>query len=96
MAPQVPNVPAAPAAPAAPVVLAPPVVPPATSKISAATTLITDLAAAYAKFEASLFGLLVAYVDKYNFTWHPVPAMIAIGAALAVLGVPNKPRTPSA
>lgn len=47
------------------------------------------LAAPYRKFVASLVGLFVVYVQDYGFTWHAVPAIIGIAAALGVYGVPN-------
>jgi hypothetical protein len=50
---------------------------------------MTKLPAQYAKFITSLAGLLVTYLQLYGGTWHLVPAFTAIGAALAVLGVPN-------
>jgi hypothetical protein len=48
--------------------------------------------AQYAKFITSLAGLLVVYLQLYGATWHLVPAVTAIGAALGVLGVPNAPK----
>jgi hypothetical protein len=50
--------------------------------------------ARYAKFIASLIGLLVVYLEEYGATWHLVPAVIAMGAALGVFGVPNAPKPP--
>lgn len=50
---------------------------------------VRGIPAQYAKFLTSLAGLLIAYLQMYGATWHLVPAVTAIGAALAVLGVPN-------
>lgn len=61
---------------------------------AAATAVLSALPAKYAKFLTSLGGLLISYLQLYGATWHLVPAVTAIGAALAVLGVPNKTTTP--
>jgi hypothetical protein len=50
------------------------------------------LPAQYAKFITSLVGLLVIYLQDYGATWHLVPAVLAIAAALGVAGVPNAPK----
>lgn len=50
------------------------------------------LPAQYAKFITSLAGLLIVYLQMYGASWHLVPAVTAIGAALGVLGVPNAPK----
>lgn len=57
------------------------------------TTMLSMLPAKYAKFITSLAGLLVIYLQMYGATWHLVPAVTAIGAALGVAGVPNKATT---
>jgi hypothetical protein len=57
---------------------------------------IKSVMASFAKFETSLAGLLIAYLQMYGATWHLVPAVTAIGAALAVLGVPNSKAAPAA
>jgi hypothetical protein len=55
--------------------------------------LLKGIPSQYAKFITSLVGLLITYLQLYGATWHLVPAMTAIGAALAVLGVPNSTTT---
>lgn len=62
---------------------------------AATTTLLSVLPAKYAKFLTSLGGLLVVYLQMYGSTWHLVPAVTAIGAALGVLGVPNTGKAPA-
>ncbi len=59
------------------------------------TIRFTALPAQYAKFITSLAGLAVVYIQQYGLVWQTVPALTGIGAALAVLGVPNAPK-PSA
>ena len=53
---------------------------------------VTALPAQYAKFLTALGGEAIAYVQLYGTTWHLEPALVMIGAALAVLGVPNAPK----
>ena len=43
----------------------------------------------YAKFITALLGEGIAYIQLYGTTWHLEPALVMLGAALAVLGVPN-------
>lgn len=43
----------------------------------------------YGKFITSLVGVLVLYLQSYGATWHLVPAIMALAAALGVMGVPN-------
>ena len=52
-----------------------------------------NLPAQYAKFIAAVIGEAIAYVQLYGTTWHLEPALVMAGAALAVLGVPNAPKT---
>lgn len=47
------------------------------------------LPAQYAKFITALAGEAIAYVQLYGAVWHLEPALVMLGAALAVLGVPN-------
>lgn len=49
------------------------------------------LPAQYAKFITALAGEAIAYVQLYGAVWHLEPALVMLGAALAVLGVPNAP-----
>lgn len=56
-----------------------------------ASTRITAIPAVYAKFITALAGEAIAYVQLYGATWHLEPALVMLGAALAVLGVPNAP-----
>ena len=53
---------------------------------------VTALPAQYAKFLTALGGEAIAYVQLYGTTWHLEPALVMIGAALAVFGVPNAPK----
>lgn len=52
---------------------------------------VSLIPARYAKAITSLVGLLITYLQMYGATWHLVPAVTAVAAALAVLGVPNSP-----
>ena len=45
--------------------------------------------AMYAKFITALAGNAIAYLTAYGATWHLQAALVGIGAALAVFGVPN-------
>ena len=53
-----------------------------------ATRAVT-IPAQYAKFITALLGEGIAYIQLYGTTWHLQPALVMLGAALAVLGVPN-------
>lgn len=55
----------------------------------------TALPAVYAKFITALAAAAVAYLTAYGTVWHLQPALIAIGGALAVLGVPNASPAPA-
>jgi hypothetical protein len=54
-------------------------------------SLLASLPARYSKFIASLIGLFITYVSIYGWTWHLETALIMIGTALGVVGVPNGP-----
>lgn len=54
--------------------------------------MILKIPAQYAKFLTSLVGLAVVYLQSYGATWHLVPAITGIAAALGVFGVPNAPK----
>src|SRR5689334_20108981 len=56
---------------------------------------ITNLPGQYAKFITALAGNAVAYLTVYGGTWHLQPALVLLGAALAVLGVPNAAPPPA-
>src|SRR5690349_1176760 len=51
--------------------------------------MIINIPGQYAKFITALAGEAIAYVQLYGTTWHLEPALVMLGAALAVLGVPN-------
>jgi hypothetical protein len=55
---------------------------------------IVNIPGQYAKFITALAGEAIAYVQLYGGTWHLVPAITMLGAALAVLGVPNSAPPP--
>lgn len=57
------------------------------------SSLLKDIPARYAKFLASLVGQLVVYLQLYGATWHLVPAVIMIAAALGIMATPNKAAT---
>ena len=52
--------------------------------------------AQYAKFITALAAAAVSYLTVYGATWHLQAALVMLGGALAVLGVPNaeKPGAP--
>jgi hypothetical protein len=54
-------------------------------------SLLSMLPARYSKFIAVLIGLAITYLTIYGTTWHLDPALIMIGTALGVVGVPNGP-----
>ena len=54
-------------------------------------SMLSMLPARYSKFIASLIGLFITYVSIYGWTWHLETALIMIGTALGVVGVPNGP-----
>lgn len=54
-------------------------------------SVLAALPARYSKFIASLIGLFITYVSIYGWTWHLETALIMIGTALGVVGVPNGP-----
>lgn len=58
-------------------------------------SLLKDIPAKYAKMITSLVSGLVIYLQTYGATWHLVPAVMFIAAALGVMGVPNKAATPA-
>lgn len=50
---------------------------------------VTAIPARYAKFLTALAGVAIGYLTAYGITWDLQGALVAIGAALAVFGVPN-------
>jgi hypothetical protein len=54
-------------------------------------SLLASLPARYSKFITVLIGLFITYVAIYGWVWHLEPALIMIGTALGVYGVPNGP-----
>jgi len=52
-------------------------------------SLMASLPARYSKFVTVLIGLFITYVSIYGWKWHLDPALIMIGTALGVYGVPN-------
>ena len=50
---------------------------------------VTALPARYAKFITALAGVAIAYLTAYGTTWNLQGALVSLGAALAVFGVPN-------
>lgn len=58
---------------------------------SSGSSLLSMLPARYSKFAAVLVGLAITYLTIYGTTWHLDPALIMIGTALGVYGVPNGP-----
>jgi hypothetical protein len=52
-------------------------------------SLMASLPARYSKFVTVLIGLFITYVSIYGWVWHLDPALIMIGTALGVYGVPN-------
>lgn len=54
-------------------------------------SVLAALPARYSKFITALIGLFITYVSIYGWTWHLEPALIMMGTALGVVGVPNGP-----